>query len=92
MHTSVPDKIQRIIADINPQGNASLTRLMVLKKWFEGPGRLPAFGLWIAQRAAGRKGKTKDEAGTLLNEARALLGSAATIENLYGLLHRCCAG
>jgi hypothetical protein len=82
MRAAVAEKILKIIADINTQGNVSLTRLTVLKKWFEGPGRLPAFGLWIAQQAADHKGKTEDEAGTLLDEARALLGSAATNENL----------
>ena len=82
MRAAVAEKILKIIADINTQGNVSLTRLTVLKKWFEGPGRLPAFGLWIAQQAADHKGKTEDEADTLLDEARALLGSAATNENL----------
>jgi len=91
MRTAVPEKIRRIIADINTQGNVSLTRLTVLKKWFEGQGRLPAFGLWIAQQAAGRKGKTKDEAGTLLDEARALLGSAATRESPYQQINRAAA-
>jgi hypothetical protein len=57
----------------------------VLKKWFEHPGRLPAFGLWIAERAAGRKGKTKAAAGALLNEARSLLGTTAARE---GFLRR----
>ena len=83
MRTTVPEKIQKIIADIDTRGNASLTRLTVLKKWFEHPGRLSAFGLWIARRAAGRKGKTKGEAGALLDETRALLGTAAPRESLF---------
>lgn len=83
MRTTVPEKIHQIIADINAQGNAPLTRLTVLKKWFEHPGRLSAFGLWIARRAAGRKGKTKTEAGALLNATRTLLGTAATRESLF---------
>jgi hypothetical protein len=83
MRTAVPEKIQKIIADIDAQGNASLTRLTVLKKWFEHPGRLSAFGLWIARRASGRKGKTKAEAGALLNETRALLGVASTRESYF---------
>jgi len=45
MRTAVPEKILKIIDDIDTQGNASLTRLTVLKKWFERPGRLPAFAL-----------------------------------------------
>lgn len=83
MRTAVPEKILKIINDIDAQGNASLTRLTVLKKWFEHPGRLSAFGLWIGRRASGRKGKTKGEAGALLDEARALLGTAATRESLF---------
>ena len=91
MRTAVSEKILKINADIDTQGNVSLTRLTVLKKWFEGPARLPAFGLWIARQAAGRKGKTKDEAGTLLDEACALLGSAGTKENLYKQIDRAAA-
>lgn len=73
----------KIIDDIDTQGNASLTRLVVLEKWFDHPGRLAAFGLWIARRAAGRKGKTTGEAGTLLDETRTLLGTAATRESFF---------
>lgn len=91
MRTDVPEKILNIIDDIAAHGNVPLTRLTVLKKWFEGPGRLSAFGLWIARRAAGRKGKTKAGAGALLDEARALLGSAATRESLYQQINRAAA-
>src|SRR6185369_11337689 len=80
MRTQVPEKLQAIVEEIDAHGSASLTRLTVLKKWFEHPGRLPAFGLWIAKRAAGRKGKTKAAAGALVDEARALLGTTATRE------------
>ena len=73
MRTSVPEKIIKIIDEIDAKGNANLTRLTVLKKWFEHPGRLPAFGLWVAARAASRKGKTAGAAGELFDEARALL-------------------
>ena len=83
MRTAVPEKILKIINEIDAHGNARLTRLTVLKKWFEHPGRLSAFGLWVARRAAGRKGKTKGEAGALLDETRALLGTAATRESLF---------
>ncbi len=81
MRTRVPERLLTIVEEIDAHGSASLTRLTVLKKWFEHPGRLPAFGLWVAKRAAGRKGKTKDEAGALLDEARALLGTTATRES-----------
>ena len=88
MRTAVPEKILKIIEEIDTHGNAPLTRLRVLKKWFEHPGRLSAFGLWIARRAAGRKGKTKGEAASLLNEARALLGTAATRESYFQQIDR----
>ena len=81
MRTHVPEKLLAIVEEIDTHGSASLTRLTVLKKWFEHPGRLPAFGLWIAKRASGRKGKTMAEAGALLNDARALLGTTATRED-----------
>jgi hypothetical protein len=88
MRTEVPEKILKIIDDIESHGNAPLTRLTVLKKWFEHPGRLAACGLWVARRAAGRKGRTKAEAGVLLDEARALLGTAATRESLFQQIDR----
>lgn len=88
MRTAVPEKILKIIDDIDTHGNVPLTRLTVLKKWFEHSGRLSAFGLWVARRAAGRKGKTKGEAGALLDETRALLGTAATRESLFQQIDR----
>jgi hypothetical protein len=51
----------------------NLTKLTVLKKWFEHPGRLPAFAVWIARRAVARKGKTSGAAAELFREARTLL-------------------
>lgn len=73
MRTSVPEKLMLIVDDIDAHGDANLTRLTVLKKWFEAPGRLVPFALWIAGRAASRKGKIKGEAAELFREARALL-------------------
>jgi hypothetical protein len=83
MRTNVPDKVLEIIADLDAMGNVPLTRLTVLKKWFEHPGRLPRFGLWVARRAAGRKGKTAGQHGALLDETRALLGPASTREGFF---------
>lgn len=79
MKTAVPEKLIKIIDDIDANGNASLTRLTVLKKWFEAPGRknynrLRAFAVWVARRAVSRKGKTTGTAGELFSQARALLG------------------
>lgn len=87
MRTSTPEKILKIIDDLEEGDSLPLTRLTVLKKWFEPRrARRRAFGLWIARKAAGRKGKTTGEAGALLNEARALMGSSATGESLFQTL------
>lgn len=44
MSTAVPEKILAIIDEIHAEGNASLTRSTVLKKWFERRSRLPIRG------------------------------------------------
>ena len=69
MRTTVPEKLLAIADEIDERGEAQLTRLTVLKKWFERPGRLPAFGVFIAARATSRKGKTTGEATLLFREA-----------------------
>jgi len=73
MRTSVPEKLLAIIDEIDEQGQASPTRLTVLKKWFARPERLSAFAIWVAARAVSRKGKTSGAAATLFLEARTLL-------------------
>ncbi len=73
MRTDVPEKVLKIARDVAEQGQANSTRLTVLKKWFKQPERLTAFAIWIAGRAASRKGKTKGEAGQLFDESRVLL-------------------
>jgi hypothetical protein len=71
--TDIPEKLLKIAADIAERGNANLTRLTVLKKWFGHPGRLPPFAIWVASRAISGKGKTGVEATELFRQARALL-------------------
>lgn len=74
MFTDVPEKLMEIVEEIDANGQARLTRLTVLKKWFkQRPERLVPFALWVAARATSRKGKTKGEAATLFREARSLL-------------------
>jgi hypothetical protein len=73
MRTNVPEKLLALIADIERTGSAPLTRLTVLKKWFEYPGRLPAFALWVARRAASRKGKSSGETAELFAACTAWL-------------------
>lgn len=73
MRTNVPEKLLAIVDEIELNGNANLTRLTVLKKWFNTAERLSAFGLWIASRAVSRKGKTTGFAGELFKASRQLL-------------------
>jgi hypothetical protein len=74
MRTNIPEKLLEISDEIAAQGNVNLTRLTVLKKWFDRPARLSAFAFWVAARANSHKGKTTGAAGELFKEGRALLG------------------
>jgi hypothetical protein len=75
MRTNIPEKLLKIVEEIDENGNASLTKLTVLKKWLERPERLSAFAIWVAARAVSRKGKTTGAAAELFREARTLLAS-----------------
>ncbi|MCX6875595.1 MAG: hypothetical protein NTW21_17575 [Verrucomicrobia bacterium] len=76
--TKVPEKLLKVVDEIATQGRANLTKLTVLKKWFERPGRLPAFALWLATQAVSGKGKGKagGEAAALFKASRVLLAAA----------------
>ncbi len=96
MRTIIPEKLLIVAAEIKECGSANLTRLTVLKKWFEQPHRLSSFAIFIAKRASGRKGKSTGEAAKLFRNARVLLKGANTFcpevsqENankLHGYLH-----
>jgi len=67
------ERLNAVIREIDSSGHANPTRLTALKKWFEQTGRLPAFGLWAAARAASRAGKPDGAAGELSEEAQGLL-------------------
>jgi hypothetical protein len=73
METDIPEKLLKISDEIAAQGNVNLTRLTVLKKWFNRPARLAAFAIWVAARANSRKGKTAGPAAELFKEGRTLL-------------------
>lgn len=79
MRKSVAEKLLAIADDIAAEGSVPLTRLTVLKKWFERPDRRAAFGAWVARQAAARKGETRDEAGTLFDAAHVLLGKTDVV-------------
>lgn len=76
MRTNIPEKLLKIADDICEYGNVNLTRLAVLKKWFEKPERLSVFAVWVAIRATSRKGKTGGVAAELFREAQSLLAGA----------------
>jgi hypothetical protein len=71
--TDVREKLLKIVADIAERGNVNLTRLTVSKKWFDHPGRLASFAIWVASHAISGRGKTGVEATELFRQARALL-------------------
>ncbi len=72
MRTAIPEKLLTIVAEIKEHGSVNLTRLIVLKKWFEHPHRLSSFAIFVAKRASGKKGKTTGEAAKLFRNARVL--------------------
>ena len=98
MRTTVPDKLTKITTDIDATGSASLTRLTVLKKWFEqNPKRLSSFIIFIARQALAGMDDFSGESGELFREASELLQSTemydpkldrSTAENLFRLLHK----
>ena len=73
MQTNIAEKLQAIVTDIKERGHANLTRLTVLKKWFEAPGRITSFGTFIAIQASRQTRKTTKEAEQLLCQAREIL-------------------
>jgi len=68
-------KLQKIVTDIKESGQANLTRLTVLKRWFEAPHRLRSFGLFIAGQALRQTSKTTAEAAELFREAHNILAN-----------------
>lgn len=73
MRISIAAKLDAIIGQINETGNADPLRLTVLKKWFERPGRLAAFAIWIASQAVSRGGRATGPARDLFRETQELL-------------------
>jgi hypothetical protein len=80
MPTPIQDRLRAIIAEITRAGHANQTRLTILKKWFEGAGRLPLFGLWVASRALAGEEAAAGDAAALYAETRRLLTDEQTPE------------
>jgi hypothetical protein len=70
---SVSVKLQEIMVDIRNTGNVGQTRLTILKKWFEVPGRAASFGIVIATHASQRTEAMTAETAPLYREAQQLL-------------------
>jgi hypothetical protein len=73
IRTNISDKLREIVAAIDQRGSVNLTRLTVLKKWFEASSRLSSFAIFIADQSSRPKTKTTKEAAELYREARTLL-------------------
>jgi hypothetical protein len=78
--TLISKKFQKIVTDIKESGYANLSRLTVLKKWFEMPNRVSSFGIFIALEASRRECKTTEEEGILFREAKQILENADIFE------------
>jgi hypothetical protein len=72
-------KLQKVVADIKECGRGNLTRLIILKKWFEAPHRLPSFGVFIAIQAS-RQTKETEKVAELFDEAREVLADVNVFE------------
>jgi len=70
---TISDKLREIVTAIEQRGSANLTRLTVIKKWFEVPSHLLSFAIFVADHASRRKTKTTKQAGELICAARTLL-------------------
>jgi hypothetical protein len=73
MRTDVPEKLIRIADQIREGGSVALTKLTVLKNWFDRPSRLSSFAIFVAKQASSRKGKTTGVEAILFLESRQLL-------------------
>lgn len=83
MQASLTQKLEKIIRDLEAGDALPLTRLTVLKKWFENdPGRLPAFGRWMADRVLAA-GPVTPAAEALFSETRQLLAGDTSARPLH---------
>lgn len=73
MALTIQRKLASIVEEIDREGFAELVRLTVLKKWFNEPGRLTAFALWIAEQATTGEAPASEPETALLAQVRALL-------------------
>jgi hypothetical protein len=82
MAPTIHRKLASIVEEIDRKGFAELVRLSVLKKWFEKPGRLIAFALWIAEQATSGEAPASEPEAALLAQVRALLADIPARDDL----------
>src|SRR5664280_2434584 len=81
MRTDIPEKLLKISDEIEAHGNANLTRLTVLKKWFDYSGRLPPFAIWEPTVGGAKIGRS---AARALQDEELLLQEDILSENGSG--------
>jgi hypothetical protein len=77
---NISRKLQKIVGDIEESGHAELTRLTILKKWFEKPRRIPSFGIFIADQASRQTRKATEEAPEPFREVYEILADVDIFE------------
>ncbi len=73
MNKSTPEKLAKIVKQIEEAGSATLTKLTVLKKWFEKPSRISSFAIFIAIKAYANRNKEINDSIELYKAANELL-------------------
>lgn len=73
-------KLQKIVTEIKESGQANLTRLTVLKKWFEAPHRVLSFGMFIAGQALRHAPEATGEAAEMFRKAYDLLADVDILD------------
>lgn len=79
MRTQIPEKLLKIVDEIDLSGSASITKLTVIKKWFSDSSRIKSFSIYLAKKACSRSGKAKSDEKELFIECRELLNLTETI-------------
>jgi hypothetical protein len=80
VRTNIPEKIVSILRDIDQVGSQELTRLTVLKKWFQAPSRAKSFAIFVAKRASSRSGKVGSYEEELFRLSRKLLNGVNVVK------------
>lgn len=72
MPTHIAERLIGIANQIEDSGSVALTKLTILKRWFERPSRLSSFAIFVAKNACSQEDKMTRDAAMLFREARQL--------------------